>query len=106
MGDAFVTTKSESAYEANIARDPEMHGPPQYFTPDWVSAKASVETLAALEPNLVLTGHGHPLQGQEMRDALHRLAREFDQIAVPAQGRYVGDPSRADESGPTYVPPN
>ena len=82
-----------------------MHGPPQYFTPDWVSAKKSVETLAALEPELVLTGHGHPLQGHDMRRALHKLAREFDEIAVPTQGRYVGDPARADESGPTYVPP-
>ena len=104
-GDAFVTTKSESAYEANLAQEPEMHGPPQYFTPDWVSAKKSVEALAALEPELVLTGHGHPLQGHKMRDALHLLARDFDRIAVPTQGRYVGEPARADESGPTYVPP-
>ena len=89
VGDAFVTTKTESAYEASFAQDPEMHGPPQYFTPDWISAKRSVEILAALEPGLVLAGHGHPLQGPEMRAALHRLAREFDTIAVPEQGRYV-----------------
>ena len=105
VGDAFVTTKAESAYEANFAQDPELHGPPQYFTPDWVSAKQSVQTLAALEPKLVLAGHGHALQGSEMRAALHRLADDFDQIAVPTQGRYVGDPAKADESGPTYVPP-
>lgn len=105
VGDAFVSTKSESAYEANFAREPEMHGPPQYFTPDWVSAKSSVQTLADLEPELALTGHGRPLRGGEMRAALHRLAREFDRVAVPAQGRYVHDPARADEGGPTYVPP-
>ena len=105
VGDAFVTTKAESAYEANFAQDPELHGPPQYFTPDWVSAKQSVQTLAALEPKLVLTGHGHALAGLEMRAALHKLADDFDQIAVPDQGRYVGSPARADESGPTYVPP-
>ena len=104
-GDAFVTTKSESAYEANFAQEPEMHGPPQYFTPDWVSAKRSVETLAALEPRVALTGHGHPVRDREMREALHQLAREFDQIAVPAQGRYVGEPAQADESGPTHIPP-
>ncbi len=90
VGDAFVTTKQESAYEAAFLQEPEMHGPPQYFTPDWASAKTSVETLAALEPELVLTGHGHPLQGQKMRAALHQLARGFDEIAVPKQGRYVG----------------
>ncbi len=82
-----------------------MHGPPQYFTPDWVSAKSSVQTLADLEPELALTGHGRPLKGEEMRLALHRLAREFDQVAVPAHGRYVHDPAQADEGGPTYVPP-
>ena len=105
VGDAFVTTNNESAYEALIAQEPEMHGPPRYFTPDWVSSKRSVEALAALEPELVLTGHGHPLRGQEMRDALHLLARDFDRIAVPAHGRYVGEPARANEKGPTYVPP-
>ena len=105
VGDAFVTTKAESAYEANFAQSPEMHGPPQYFTPDWISAKQSVETLAALEPHLVLTGHGHPLKDHKMREALHLLAREFDQIAVPQQGRYVHDHAQSNGSGPTYVPP-
>lgn len=105
VGDAFVTTKAESAYEANFAQEPEMHGPPQYFTPDWISAKQSVETLAALEPALVLTGHGHPLKGPEMCAALHRLAQEFDAIAVPKQGRYVLNPAQADETGPSFIPP-
>ena len=105
VGDAFVTTKAESAYEALLAQEAEMHGPPQYFTPDWVGAKRSVETLAALEPQLVLAGHGHPLKDHKMRDALHLLARDFDRIAVPEQGRYVGRPAQADESGPTDVPP-
>ncbi len=105
VGDAFVTTKAESAYEANFAQTPEMHGPPRYFTPDWVGAKRSVETLAALEPALVLTGHGHPLKDHKMRAALHLLASDFERIAVPAHGRYVLEPARADESGPTYVPP-
>ena len=103
-GDAFVTTKAESAYEANFAQDPELHGPPQYFTTDWVSAKQSVQALAALEPRLVLTGHGHALGGTEMCAALHTLADHFDQIAVPTQGRYVGHPARADGNGPTYIP--
>ena len=92
VGDSFVTMKQESAYEANFAQHLEMHGPPQYFTPDWTSAKKSVEALAALEPELVLTGHGQPIQGNAMREALHQLAREFDEIAVPKQGRYVGHP--------------
>ena len=33
-GDAFVTTKQESAI-AVLTQRPELHGPPMYFTPDW-----------------------------------------------------------------------
>ena len=87
-GDAFITTKQESAYAVATQR-PELHGPPMYFTPDWESAKTSVEKLAALQPELAVTGHGRALQGPEMRRALDTLAREFDTVAVPAHGRYV-----------------
>ena len=87
-GDAFITTRQESAYAVAVQR-PELHGPPMYFTPDWESARTSVRTLAALEPDLAITGHGRALQGREMRDALHTLARDFDQVAVPDHGRYV-----------------
>ncbi len=70
-----------------------MHGPPQYFTPDWESARTSVETLAAVEPELVVTGHGPAMRGAEMRAALHALARDFDRVAVPEHGRYVDNPT-------------
>lgn len=90
--DAFITTRQESAY-AVAAQKPEMHGPPMYFTPDWDGARASVERLAALEPELVATGHGPAMQGPEMRDALKDLAQNFDEIAVPKQGRYVKEPA-------------
>lgn len=99
-GDAFVTTAQESAYSA-IAQTPEMHGPPMYFTPDWQAAKRSVEKLAALEPELAVTGHGRAMQGPQIRETLHRLAREFDAVAVPEQGRYTGHPARA-EDGTAY----
>ena len=86
--DAFITTAQESAYAVAVQK-PEMHGPPMYFTPDWPAAKTSVEALAALEPERVAAGHGPAMQGADMRAALHTLAREFDTVAVPAQGRYV-----------------
>jgi glyoxylase-like metal-dependent hydrolase (beta-lactamase superfamily II) len=88
VGDAFVTTKQESAYAA-ITQEPEMHGPPMYYTPDWVSARESVRRLAALEPELAVSGHGRAFRGAAMRAALHTLARDFDQVAVPKHGRYV-----------------
>lgn len=103
-GDAFITTRQESAYAAAVQRA-ELHGPPMYFTPDWESARESVRRLAELEPRLVVTGHGRALQGETMLEALRTLAREFDRVAVPEQGRYVAEPARADASGTTYVPP-
>ncbi|MDB6152762.1 MAG: beta-lactamase protein [Chthoniobacteraceae bacterium] len=83
VGDAFITTAQESAYAVAL-QEPEMHGPPKYFTPDWVSARASVERLAALAPNLVVTGHGRAMKGAEMNGALQNLARDFNQVALPA----------------------
>ena len=91
-GDAFIATDQESAYAVATQR-PEMHGPPAYFTPDWESSRASVQRLARLEPERVVTGHGPALQGREMREALHVLARDFDRLAVPDQGRYVPNPN-------------
>jgi glyoxylase-like metal-dependent hydrolase (beta-lactamase superfamily II) len=82
VGDAFITTRQESAY-AVIKQEPEMHGPPKYYTPDWEMARASVQRLAALEPERVVTGHGRPMQGPAMREALRTLARDFDRIARP-----------------------
>jgi glyoxylase-like metal-dependent hydrolase (beta-lactamase superfamily II) len=87
-GDAFITTRQESAY-AVATQQPEVHGPPMYYTPDWPSARASVERLAALDPELAVTGHGPALRGGEMREALHKLAANFERVAVPEHGKYV-----------------
>lgn len=81
-GDAIVTTGQESAYEVMV-QEPEMHGPPRYFTPDWAAAEESVRRLAALEPELVVTGHGRAMAGADMRAALRTLAAGFHDIAVP-----------------------
>jgi glyoxylase-like metal-dependent hydrolase (beta-lactamase superfamily II) len=81
-GDAFITTGQESAYEVAM-QTAEMHGPPRYFTPDWVAAAASVRRLGALEPELVITGHGRAMHGPEMLAALHQLAEHFEEIALP-----------------------
>jgi glyoxylase-like metal-dependent hydrolase (beta-lactamase superfamily II) len=91
-GDAFITTDQESAYAVATQR-PELHGPPMYYTTDWNRARASVQTLAALEPEVAVTGHGPPLHGEELRRGLEVLARDFDRIAVPAHGRYVAHQS-------------
>jgi glyoxylase-like metal-dependent hydrolase (beta-lactamase superfamily II) len=90
-GDAFITTNSESAYSAAITQTPEIHGPPRYFTPDWNGARYSVQRLAALQPEVVVSGHGGAMRGPQMRAGLETLARSFDDIAVPDKGRYVTD---------------
>jgi glyoxylase-like metal-dependent hydrolase (beta-lactamase superfamily II) len=103
-GDAIVTTKQESALAVSAQRR-ELHGPPMYFTPDWVSAARSVATLADLEPEVIATGHGEPLRGAAMRADLADLARDFHHRAVPRHGRYVNRPAEADESGIVSIPP-
>ena len=102
-GDAFITTKQESAYTVATQR-PEMHGPPMYFTQDWEAAQSSVVRLASLEPDLAVTGHGRPMQGDALRAALHKLAENFDIVAVPDRGKYVDDPATP-EDGTAYDSP-
>ena len=104
VGDAFVTTKQESATAAYTQRV-EMHGPPAYFTPDWDSARESVRALSAFQPETAITGHGQPMDGVALREALDALVRDFDRVARPATGRYAHAPAIADESGVRFVPP-
>ena len=92
-GDAVITTRQESAY-AVLTQAPEIHGPPAQFTFEWDRARASARVLAALEPELILSGHGAPMAGLGMRAALHRLARDFDALAVPQGARYVAHPAQ------------
>lgn len=87
-GDAFITTDQESAY-AVATQKIEIQGPPMYFTPDWNAARSSVRELAALQPELAVTGHGEALKGAEMRAGLQALASNFEEIAVPEHGTYV-----------------
>ncbi|RYU77134.1 MBL fold metallo-hydrolase [Hymenobacter persicinus] len=103
-GDAFVTVQQESGL-AVLEQQQEVHGPPAYFTIDWAQARESVAKLAALEPQVAATGHGIPMHGEELRRQLHELSAHFDQVAVPAQGRYVGHPAVTDETGVVAVPP-
>ena len=103
-GDAFVTTKQESAL-AVLEQRKEIHGPPAYYTSDWGAARRSIEALSALNPEIAATGHGVPMAGDELRAGLHALLRDFDEVAYPAHGRYARQPAVADESGVISVPP-
>ncbi|WP_345955340.1 MBL fold metallo-hydrolase [Mucilaginibacter sp. PAMB04168] len=103
-GDAFVTTKQESAF--SVATQKRLvSGPPKYFTADWIAAAASVKKLRDLHPAIAATGHGKPMYGQELTEGLENLVSNFDQVAVPSQGRYVKEPAKANKRGVQYVPP-
>lgn len=102
-GDAFVTTKQESAL-AILTSARCLSGPPKYFTPDWVSAKESVAKLMKLNPAIAATGHGESMKGQELTHGLERLVHHFEALAVPVHGRYVDDPAKASRRGVQYIP--
>lgn len=104
-GDAFITTRQESILSVMTQRE-EMHGPPMYYTCDWAGAERSVQALAALRPEVAITGHGLPFYGEELRASLDHLAAHFRELAVPAQGRYVGRPAITDEDGIVSLPPD
>jgi glyoxylase-like metal-dependent hydrolase (beta-lactamase superfamily II) len=87
-GDAFVTVKQESLYKV-IMQEQEISGPPKYFTTDWETAWESVKKLEKLKPEVAITGHGLPMKGKDLSQELGKLTREFDQIAIPEEGRYV-----------------
>jgi glyoxylase-like metal-dependent hydrolase (beta-lactamase superfamily II) len=87
-GDAFVTVKQESLYKVMVQKQ-EISGPPKYYTTDWQAAYESVVKLAALKPDIAVTGHGLPMKGEELAEALRYLVENFDKIAKPEKGRYV-----------------
>lgn len=87
-GDAITTVKEESVIAVAL-QIKEVHRPPAYFTTDWEEVRKSVQRLEALHPSVVISGHGKPMAGEELRAGLAELARHFDTIAIPEHGRYV-----------------
>lgn len=69
VGDAFVTVKQESALSV-LLQQGQVSRPPACYTSDWEAARRSVQTLAALQPELAATGHGPALTGDTLRDGL------------------------------------
>jgi glyoxylase-like metal-dependent hydrolase (beta-lactamase superfamily II) len=103
-GDAFVTTKQESAFSVAIQKE-VISGPPKYFTHDWIAAAHSVKKLRDLHPAIAATGHGKPMYGTTLTEGLEKLVTHFEELAVPAHGRYVKEPAKANKRGVQYVPP-
>jgi len=102
-GDAFVSTRQESAVAA-LSALPILSGPPKYFTYDWEAAKESVIRLKELSPRKAATGHGMPVYGELLQAGLENLVARFDELARPKQGRYLSEPAVTNETGVHEIP--
>lgn len=103
-GDAFVTQRQETLWGV-LTRWPEVRRPPAYFTPDWEQARQSVQRLAALRPETAATGHGRPLHGEPLRRGLANLLERWNEVALPAHGRYIHQAAETNEGGFVSAPP-
>ena len=56
-----------------------LHLPLRIFSSDWAQAKRSVQTLAALHPQILLSGHGEPLR----HETASRLAKWAQAVNAP-----------------------
>ncbi len=87
-GDAFITVKQDSFYKV-LVQKAEVQGPPRYLTTNWQAAWESVRKLEALNPQLVVPGHGPAMEGEALTTGLRKLVQDFEKIALPDHGRYV-----------------
>lgn len=80
-GDAVVTVNLNSVWGFlvwSLGRSQQrLSGPPWYTTWSWRVAKASMETLARLEPRVLACGHGPTLRGNDTAAALRAFAEHF-----------------------------
>jgi glyoxylase-like metal-dependent hydrolase (beta-lactamase superfamily II) len=79
VGDAFCTTKQES-FLSVATLNPEMHGPPSYFTTDWGAARESVGASSAGDGTWTRTGDGRG----------GRITRVARAVASIRRGRAAG----------------
>jgi len=87
-GDAFTTVRQDSLTKVLLQKE-EVHGPPRYLTTDWQAAWDSVRELQALNPEMVVTGHGITMSGKKLESGLKTLMEKFDKLAIPDYGKYV-----------------
>lgn len=93
VGDAFTTTKQES-FTSVLTQHKQIKGPPAYLTTDWNAAKESIKRIKELKPRLAIPSHGLPMEGEELTRHLDLLITDFNEIAIPAQGRFVEKQNR------------
>jgi glyoxylase-like metal-dependent hydrolase (beta-lactamase superfamily II) len=65
---------------------PRISGPPWYSTWDRRAAKQSVAVLAGLEPRVLASGHGVPMEGNGTARELHALAEHYSGLGNQSRG--------------------
>ncbi|MEO6213677.1 MAG: MBL fold metallo-hydrolase [Vicinamibacterales bacterium] len=100
-GDALTTMDLDSWAE-QVKRTPQVCNPPAPLTTDWGSARESVMKLASLAPRVIAAGHGVPIAGAGVSDALRRFGATF---TPPPHGRYINAAAMTGPSGVEWVPP-
>lgn len=87
-GDACITVKQDSFYNV-LMQNPELNGPPRYLTTDWEAAWRSVKKIAALNPSLIVPGHGISMEDEELKKGLNALVENFGEVAIPDYDKYI-----------------
>jgi glyoxylase-like metal-dependent hydrolase (beta-lactamase superfamily II) len=100
-GDAITTVK-QCNMVSMLTQESHVWLPPEYYTCDWQKARASVEKIASLQPDVIAAGHGRPMQGQEALRELEELAATWP---APHNGRYTEEPAVTNEDGIVELPP-
>lgn len=97
-GDAFTTV--DVNHWSGPLKGPDVF--PTAFTAscDFDAVKRSMQVLAALKPRVLACGHGVPMAGGDVADAMAMEAAEF----VPPSGRYEFQPAQTDEYGVLTLP--
>jgi glyoxylase-like metal-dependent hydrolase (beta-lactamase superfamily II) len=75
-GDAVLTVNPNSIVDLALRRH-RLSGPPRFFTWNWTRVAESIAALAALEPQVLLTGHGPPMTGPTTASELHAFSAEL-----------------------------
>lgn len=97
-GDAWTTVDVNSWTGA--LKGPNVY--PTAFTAscDFEAVRRSMQVLAALQPRVLACGHGVPMAGDDVADAMRMESEEF----VPPSGRYEFQAAQTDEYGVLTLP--
>lgn len=91
--DAVITVRQDSMYKV-LLQTKEVNGPPRYLTTDWPAAEASVRALEALNPLVMIPGHGTAMEGLDLAEGLRNLLVNWEEMAVPDHGKFVDEESQ------------